>query len=272
MSMHDDLQAEQPRKQGMSGTAKVLLVLGSIAGVGMLLCCGGGVYLFYKAKDFISISMNPTEIKQRTQEIVQIEVPEGFVPIQGVKIAIPNAMTMKYVVYSKGGNTQSIMMLMEMNKAGMDPAGADAKKQRDEMLQALRQQGQQGGGNQFNTTINEESSETREFTINGKKTEFVFVKGTRPGTAVKARQVVGVFPSKEGVVMLMVIVDEDDYDEAAMERMIKSIRLPGEAAAANSAESDEPTDKKPAEDADSEEADAEEMKGESEKQPAPDSP
>jgi hypothetical protein len=215
-----------------------------------------------------SISMSAPEIKQRTQEIVQIEVPEGFVPVQGVKFDVPNVMTLKYVVYTKGANTQSLLMLMEMNKAGMGaPGSADAKQQRDEMLQAMRQQ--QGGGNQFNTAINEESHETREFNVNGKKIEFDFVKGTRPGTAAKARQVVGVFPSKQGVVMLMVIVNEDEYDEESIERMIKSIRLPGEPAASDAGESDESAEKKPA---DAEEADGEEMENETEAKSEPATP
>jgi hypothetical protein len=248
MSMHDDLQAEQPPKRGMSSTTKVLLVLGSIAGLCLMLCCGGGVYLFYKAKDMVSISTSPQDVKQRTQEIVQIDVPDDFVPAQSMKFAVPNVMSMKWAIYTKGANTQSILMLMEKNQPGMAAqGGAGAKQQRDQMLQAMRQQhGQQGGGNQFNTTINEESSETREFTVNGKKIEFDFVKGTRPGNGAKARQVVGVFPGRDGIIMLMLIVDESEYDEAAVERMIQSIRLRGETASAESDESDDTPEEMPA--------------------------
>ena len=81
MSMHDDLQAEQPQKRGMSSTAKVLLVLGSIAGVCMLACCGGVAFFGFQFKDTFkaiaeSSSKDPAVVKQRTQEIVHIDIPE----------------------------------------------------------------------------------------------------------------------------------------------------------------------------------------------------
>ena len=269
MSMHDDLQAEQPPKRGMSSTAKVLLVLGSIAGVCLLLCCGGGAFFVYKAKDMISMTDVPQEIKQRTEEIAHVEVVDEFKPIQAMKIAVPNVMTMKWVIYAKGEKQQSILMLMEMNKAGMAvEGGAGAKRQRDEMLEAMRQQ--QGGG-KFNTAIKEESTETRVFTINGEKVEFDFIKGTRPGAAGGVRQVVGVFSGKAGVVMFMLIVDESDYDETAVVKMIKSIRLPGQPAANISDEpdvSDEPGEPSAEKTSD----DAEEMESETESKPEPASP
>ncbi len=250
----------------MSSTAKVLLVLGSIAGVVMLLCCGGGVYLFYKAKDMVSMSSSAPDVKQRTDEIVQIDIPTDFVPAQAFKFTVPNVMSMKWAIYKKGASDQSILMLMEMNQAGMAAkGGADAKQQRDQMLQAMRQQqGQQGGGT-IKTPIHEESRESRVFTINGEKVEFDFIKGTRPVGGGAVRQVVGVFPGKEGVVMLMLLVDESEYDEAAIVKMIKSIRLPGAAAANVSEEADETATEKMPED-------AEEMESETEASSEPATP
>jgi hypothetical protein len=104
--------------------------------------------------------------------------------------------------------------------------GANTKQQREQMLRAMRQQqGQQPG--QLNDELNEESSETREFTINGEKVPFEFIKGTGADHARAFRQVVGIFRVKAGTVMVMLMVPEGEYDEPAVVRMIESIRSPG---------------------------------------------
>lgn len=224
MATQNEFLNEPPRKQGMSSTAKVLIILGSIAGVSLLVCCGGVAFFYWKFQDAIShfaenfTTTNPQEIRDRTANIVRIDIPEEFPPIQAF-----DWFVIKQVVY---GNQQknSILMIMEMSPQMLGGADAgNAKQQRDAMLQQLKQQqGQQPG---MNTDFKEESSETREFTIDGEKVPFEFIKGTGQGGA-PTRQVVGVFKGREGLVMLMLIVRESDFDEAAVVRMIESIRLP----------------------------------------------
>lgn len=225
--MPDDLRDEQPQTQGMSSTAKVLLIVGSLAGLLLLACCGGGVYFGYKAKDAIqelaknAISSDPAVIRQRTQEIVHIDIPEGFEPSHSLQFSMLN-VTMKQVVYQRKGSDGSMLMIMETNQP---MHGANTKQQREQMLQAMRQQqGQQQG--HLNDELNEEKSETREFTINGEKVPFEFIKGTGADNARVFRQVVGVFRGKSGSVMVMLMVPEAEYDEPAVVRMIESIRMP----------------------------------------------
>ncbi len=236
MSTQEDFLNEPPRKQGMSSTAKVLIILASIAGVCMLACCGGGVFVWFKAKDAIQnfaqnfTTNDPQEIRARTAKIVHIDIPVTFPPMQAF-----DWFVMKQIIY--GNPNRSMLMIMEMSPQMQAGDGGTAKQQRDAMLKQLKQQQGQQSGN-VNTDLNEESSETREFTIGGEKVPFEFIKGTAAQGGTPTRQVVGVFQGRQGMVMLMLMVPESDYDEAAVVRMLESIRLPDDASDAES--TDEP--------------------------------
>jgi hypothetical protein len=243
MSTQDDFRDERPQKQGMSSTAKVLVVLGSIAGVCLLACCGGGIFLYMKAKDAIQnfaqnfTTTNPAEIRDRTADIVHIDIPEEYPPIRAFDFFV-----MKQIIYGKeqGGSPGAMVMIMHIDQPvprGQGPAAA--KQQRDQILRQMREQqkGQQGGN--INTDLTEQSSETREFTINGEKVPFEFIKGTAANGGTPMRQVVGVFPGRSGMVMVMVMVPESEYNEEAIVKMIESIRLPADDDTADSMEDDE---------------------------------
>lgn len=249
----------------MSSTAKVLLVLGSIAGVGLLLCCGGLAFVGFKFKDTIqavadSASQDPVVVKQRTEEVVHIEIPEEFKPVATWGMPL-GAFSMKQFIYQPAGNPNSVLVIMETNQP-LAP-GQDAKQQREAMQQGMRQ-GQQMGGS---IDMQEESHETRIFTINGEEVPFEFIKGKAHGVA--ARKVVGIFPGKQGTLMLILLIAESDYDDEKITNMLESIRLPGAATPATKGESDEPAEKKPA---DAEEADGEEMENETETKSEPATP
>jgi hypothetical protein len=225
MSTQEDFLNEPPRKQGMSSTAKVLIILGSIAGVCLLICCGGVAFVGWRFQDFVKdfaanlTTNDPQEIRNRTARIVHIDIPEMFPPMLAIDVVF-----MKEIIYgTQNSPNKPLLIIVELDKSMLGPQGsADAKQQRDEILRQMKQQGQQPG---MNTDIDQESSETREFTIDGEKVAFEFIKGTARGGG-PTRQVVGVFPGRGGIVMLMLIIPESDYDEAAIMRMLESIRLP----------------------------------------------
>jgi hypothetical protein len=230
MSTQEDFLSEPPRKQGMSSTAKVLIILGSIAGVSLLACCGGVVFVGWKfqevAKNFAAnlTTNDPQEVRARTARIMHIDIPEQFPPMMALDLVF-----MKEIIYGTPNNPNKPMLLIVQIDKGFlgQQGGANTKQQRQEILQQMKQQGQQSGN--MNTDIDEESSETREFTIDGEKVPFEFIKGTARGGG-PSRQVVGVIPGREGVIMLMMMVPESDYDEAAVVRMLESIRLAGDEA------------------------------------------
>jgi hypothetical protein len=205
---------QQPQKQGMSTAAKVLLILGIVGGICALLCCGGAFFFFWKAKDALqnAVTMAPEAVRERTAQIVKIDVPPGFEPFQALDMVF-----MRWVLYTKGQNQEGVLMLMEFGNQMM----GNQQQQRQQMRDALRQQ-QRGGGM---GELQAQETESREYTVKGEKVSFEFVKGTnRQGQAM--REVTGSFPTRNGVAMLMLLVPEDDYDEAAVVKMIESISEP----------------------------------------------
>jgi len=229
MATQDDFHDVPTQKQGMSSTSKVLLILGSIAGVCLLACCGSGIFLYFKAKDAIqNIAQNlqnlttsdPEEIRERTADIVHIDIPEEYPPLRAFDFFF-----MKQILYGKEASG-SMVMIMEINERMQGgPGGPGIKQQREQMLRQLRQQQQAQNAGNVNTEITEESTETKEFTINGETVPFEFIKG-RGANGVPTRQVVGMFAGRTGTIMLMIMTPESEYNEEAIVKMIGSIRLP----------------------------------------------
>src|SRR5262245_53159319 len=149
MATQDDFHDVPTQKQGMSSTSKVLLILGSIAGVCLLACCGSGIFLYFKAKDAIQnfaqnfTTTDPEEIRGRTADIVHIDIPEEFPPLRAFDFFV-----MKQILYGKEASG-SMVMIMEINERMQGgQGGAGMKQQREQMLRQMRQQQQgQNAGN-----------------------------------------------------------------------------------------------------------------------------
>ena len=234
MSTQGGFQDEQPQKSGMSTTAKVVLIIGSIGGVCLLLCCGGMVYLFYKGQQFVqnAVSTNPETIREKTHAIAEIDIPAAFAPK-----SFMDFMFMRMAIYGKGDGDKAVLMLMEMD-AQMLSGGKDPKLIRQQMLQQMR--AQQAGPSGM-SEVDADSRETRSFTIDGQKVPFEFIKGKSAQHGTEMRQVMGAFPSKRGFVMLMLIVPDEEFDEQAVVQMIESIHT-GAEAGAMAAEAEEDAD------------------------------
>ena len=204
---------ERPRKtkQGMSSGMKVLIVL--LCGFGGLfvLCCGGGIYVVVKAAN--SATEVPEEITAITQDIVEIEIPEQFVPEQGIDLNMI-FMKMKMVSYTLT-DANGKLMIMEMNISGVPPEDQEPQ---------MRQQIRSKNFGEKELIVNEEKIETRTFTIRGKEVDFQFAEAEDPQTKTAYRQVSGVFPGKQGTAFLMLQIEEEGYDEDAVVKMIESIK------------------------------------------------
>ncbi|MCA9052782.1 MAG: hypothetical protein KDA75_03045 [Planctomycetaceae bacterium] len=194
-------------KEGMSTGAKVAIILGICAGVLLLVCCGAGFYFFGKIGK--SLTEDPAEIESIRQDIVsQIDIPAGFAPAAGFDFSIAG-QGMKMAIYGQGTeqNPSHMLMLMKMS------IQADPEQMRQEM--------QKSAGRQ--QTINVESSETKTVTIDGQEVDFRFAKGkTDKGVAV--REVSGAFAGNGGAVMLLMLVPEEDWDEAQAIQVLESIK------------------------------------------------
>lgn len=186
---------------------KTLLILFGVSGLMMALCCGGGIWYASKSFDF---NDDPVKAAAVQKEIVDLQILPELKP-QGSMAMNLGVFQMKLVAYTSA-NSES-MMLMEMQVAGQTE---------DQMQQSFRQQGQKQ-----NDHFQMESSETRKLKVMGVERDFLFAKGKiqQPGgAAIPARQVTGMFPSKNGMGYLLLNASEDNYQEAAVIQMIESIQ------------------------------------------------
>ncbi len=119
---------------------------------------------------------------------------------------------MKMGIYESANSENSIMMVAEASIAGANP---------DEMEHNIRQSMQdQGKGNE----IRIEKAEQRELVVQGENKSFLFAEGTDLNTDKKFYQVSGDFRGKKGTGFLIFQMEEDDYDEEQIIKIIESVK------------------------------------------------
>lgn len=210
MSTNQDWQqTPPPPKSGMSGGTKLLLILGGIGGLLALVCCGGIGFVVFKYRN--AMSTDPATVRATTSEIATIAIPDGFTPVMSMNLPWP---PMKMATY-QDSSQQGMIVLMEMD-ASM--GGADPEQMRIQMQQQLRQQGQP------QADVQVQQSETRQLTVRGQPTEFVFSKGTNTQTNTEFWQVTGTFQSQGGTALLIVMVPADQMTEEEIVEFIESIQ------------------------------------------------
>jgi hypothetical protein len=206
------------QKPGMSTGTKVLIILGIIFLVLVVLCCGGGVAIFWAGASYMkdAISDDPQVVREVTKGIVDIDVPEELEPqfSMDMKVPLSDERFMVMVVY--GDQTKgTAVMLASFGEAFADQGQAQMKNQ---MQQQLREQGlgpDQGFGPQ-------ELSE-REIEVRGEPVKFAFATAEDPESGKERIQVTGMFEGKTGPVMIMVFADPEVLSEEEIVQMIESI-------------------------------------------------
>lgn len=207
-----DESRPRTRKRPVAATGgrswlKILLILFGVGVVSMALCCGG--VLWWGSKS-LQMTEDPVKIAAAQQEIAEIQVMPNLQPKVAMTMNL-GIMNMRVVGYNSAG--RSSLMLMQMQLAGQSD---------EQMQQNFRQQGQQR-----NDQFRVETAETRKITVGGVERDFLFAKGTiqpEGGAPMAARQITGMFPSRNGMGYLIVTIEEGDYDEAAVVKMIESIK------------------------------------------------
>ncbi|GAF72861.1 unnamed protein product [marine sediment metagenome] len=204
---------QPPRKSGMSGGAKLLIVLGVGGGLLVLLCCGGligfGVYMAG------GMSQDPEVVREKTGEIAQIEIPDGLDPKMSFDVKFPvKGRMMLWTVYLDEG-TESVLVLFALAAAS---ASGDQEEMRRAMDQSLQQQGM---GEQEGITV--EESHTKEVEIRGETATFTIAKGVGEESGRPRIQVTGVFQGETGPAILMLNADAEKYTEEQIVEMLDSI-------------------------------------------------
>jgi len=207
----------EPARTGMSGTAKLLMVLGITFGVLGLLCCGGiggGLFWSYRLLKN-SMSEDPATIHRITDEIASIEIPESFEPKVSVDFQVPftGQKSIKWVAYEDAAHEGSLML------AQFDEAFGDEASMREQLRISVRDSGR---GDRDDIDV--KTSEKYESEINGAPAKFTIAEGTRRNTSHEYWEVVGTFRGKEGPAILIFTMKAADFSKEDVMKVIHSIK------------------------------------------------
>ena len=196
----------------MSKGVKITLVVVVIL-LGM--CCIGGAAFYFISQRAISQAVidDPAKATSLGHEIVDYNLSDGYHELGGM-----NALGFKMVfIGAKSGTADSMfIMLMQIPTE----ANMDQEEMQRQMTDAMQKQGQ--GRNVKMHVVG-----TQTATIKGKPvtltvSEGEVTEGDDAGTLF--RQVIGVFPAKEGTAMLMAMGKKDSWDQAMLDNFLASIK------------------------------------------------
>jgi hypothetical protein len=180
----------------------------------LLLCCGGGVAVYWWAMDALDIKHDPAEVAAQTQEIVQIDLPDGLKPQSAVSVKIPFVGARMIMVIYQTDDGTGHAMLMEMS-------GGDAATEA-QMRAQLEAQAQQQGASQMQLTDVE--SRKIELQVAGEPASFEIRKGKDSESQLEYIQVSGSFKTDDGAGTLLLQVRADQYTEEQIEESLRSIQ------------------------------------------------
>jgi hypothetical protein len=203
-----------PPRQGMSGTAKLLIGLGIGCAVLAVVCCGGGLVMVFMLGKSISeaASESPEKIREITASIVEIEIPDSFQPEVGLDAKIPVVGAEQKAVYRNAAAEGWLTLTQFTNPA----IATDAN---------LRQQLETSLHREYNAKlIDAKSSETFETTIHGQPATFIITEGTPAGGGDELVQVNGEFHGKQGSAELELQAKAAAFGKDQVMTLLKSMK------------------------------------------------
>ncbi len=196
----------------MSRGVKIALVIVIIL---LGLCCIGGAGFYFISQRVVSQAVidDPAKAAALGHEIVDYNLPDGYRELGGM-----NALVFKMVFIGSTSKTSDSMFIMLMQI----PSGTnmDQEEMQRQMTQAMQQQGQ---GRAMQTHV----VGTQTATIKGQPVTLTISEGeVTEGSDAGAifRQVMGVFPAKDGTAMLMAMGKKDTWDQATLDSFLASIK------------------------------------------------
>lgn len=208
------------QSEGMSTTAKVLLIVSAVLGVLMLACCGGAYYFSQQFK--IDQSSTPADVLAAQEAILPVAIPERFAPSQSMRMNLVVAEMDMAIFEAKDGEKSGIaLMRMAFQMEGMEDQ------------QAQQQMSQQ---NPVNQSLKNMKSEDKTYEVDGKELVFTFAHGElQEGEDVDQTDVgqewysvQSIIPVENGMIMFSMTGPEEEFDQAEIDALIESIQLESE--------------------------------------------
>jgi hypothetical protein len=192
------------------------IAISIVAGLVFLCICIGGIMAYVamnKAGQVIGeavegvVAEDPAEVAQIAQGIVDYKLPPGYREQFGMSF-----FGFDMVAFGPAESTDQMIMLMQFPES----AGLDQAEMEQQMKQSLQQQkGQQD--------IPMQVVDQTQKTIRDQPVTLTVSEGTNSDGTVM-RQMSGVFQGKNGVVLLMVVSDKQNWDQGAFDAFIASLR------------------------------------------------
>lgn len=197
------------------GGSTIWLVLGIGCGLVLLLCCGGGVALFFVGKSAFNITQDPAEVSRQSNAIADFNVPEGFKPEMAMSMKVPfTGQTIMNMVGYSAPNQEGGLFVAEAGQF----AGADPEQMRAQMENSMQQQGRQV------KQLRVIESRDVEVEIRGKPAKFRIQKAEDTQSKQEYIQVQGTFEGKGGPALLVGQLKADDFTEDDAEKLVRSIK------------------------------------------------
>ncbi len=196
----------------MSKGVKIALVVVAIL---LVLCCLGGLGFYFISQRVVSqaITDDPTKAATLGHEIVDYNLPDGYRELGGM-----NALVFKMVFIGSASKTSDSRFIVLMQiPAGTNMDQAEMQRQ---ITQAMQQQGQ--GRNMQTHVVGTQTATIKGQPVTLTISEGTVTEGSDAGTVF--RQVIGVFPGKDGTAMLMAMGQKDTWDQATLDNFLASIR------------------------------------------------
>ncbi len=194
----------------MSRNAKI--IIGIIAGLVVLCLCVSvlGFFALRSAGSLMlqamDLSEEPQEVANIAQGIVEYELPAGYSEQFGMSF-----FGFDVAAFGTGNSNDPIIMLMQFpQETGLSQA---------EMEQQMRQavQGQLGQQYSEMPVVDQQTIIVRD-----QEVTLTVREGTgEDGTTI--RQLTGVFQGKDGVVMLMIVGNQQNWDQGAIDTFLNSL-------------------------------------------------
>lgn len=193
-------------------------LLGFALGCGglVVLCCGGGVVALVMMGQSFQVKTDPAQASTIASGIADMQLPADLQPISSVDQRVPilNQRIMSIVIYQSADKSSTVMLCGFPGEL----TAANRPQLRSLVDMQLAQQGQALG----EMTVRD--TKTVDVKIREQPSYFTVEKGTLSTNQVEYVRIGGLFPSKDGVGMIIVQAPTSKLNDKQVQALINSIK------------------------------------------------